>query len=466
MTSILGRVAPGWSSKFNLLIDVVLLLAALLFASMWEYGLRDFPAHELVAFCVTAIAVWIVTATALRHYDPWCLRSRGDDVAMCLVLVAALITVLLVTGAIAPDAAQLPDPAIVATLLTPTLIAFRLLVARPLAMGDEPVDEVLIIGTGALARVTAEDIEFGQARRAVMGFLSLPGETPPAALGERYLGTWERLSEVLEQLPVSEVYLAGDLVRHSEALQSSLKICETLGTPFALPSTGLRLERARPADARSIRDGFVHYLNVDSKPAQMAVKRLFDIVASAIALWLLLPLFLAVAALIKLSSRGPVFFRQVRVGLHGKQFHMLKFRSMVVDAEQLKERLAAQNEMAGGPTFKMKNDPRVTWIGRFIRKYSIDELPQLINVLRGEMTIVGPRPPVPKEVAQYKQWQRRRLSVRPGLTCVWQVSGRNQISFEEWMYLDMQYIDTWSLARDLQLIARTVPVVLTGKGAS
>jgi lipopolysaccharide/colanic/teichoic acid biosynthesis glycosyltransferase len=138
---------------------------------------------------------------------------------------------------------------------------------------------------------------------------------------------------------------------------------------------------------------------------------------------------------------------------------------MVVNAEELKAKLMALNEQSG-PVFKMTRDPRVTGIGRFIRKYSIDELPQFINVLRGEMTIVGPRPPVPGEVAQYEAWQRRRLSVRPGITCVWQVSGRNQIGFEEWMYLDMQYIDNWSLTQDFQLIFKTVPVVLFGKGAS
>jgi exopolysaccharide biosynthesis polyprenyl glycosylphosphotransferase len=197
----------------------------------------------------------------------------------------------------------------------------------------------------------------------------------------------------------------------------------------------------------------------------MAMKRLFDIVVSAVALWMLVPLFAVVALLIKLSSRGPILFKQERVGQHGRPFHMLKFRSMVVNAEELKAKLAAQNEMSG-PVFKMKNDPRVTWIGRFIRKFSIDELPQFINVLRGEMSIVGPRPPVPGEVARYEPWQRRRLSVRPGLTCIWQVSGRNQISFEEWMYLDMQYIDHWSLKDDLSLLLRTVPVVLTGRGAS
>jgi lipopolysaccharide/colanic/teichoic acid biosynthesis glycosyltransferase len=160
-----------------------------------------------------------------------------------------------------------------------------------------------------------------------------------------------------------------------------------------------------------------------------------------------------------------VLFRQQRTGLYGRAFSMLKFRSMVVDAEKLKELLMAKNEQTG-PVFKMKNDPRITAIGRFIRKYSIDELPQLVNVLRGDMSIVGPRPPLPTEVLRYEAWQRRRLSVRPGLTCVWQVSGRNQISFEQWMLLDMQYIDHWSLVQDMQLILKTAPVVLTGRGAS
>jgi exopolysaccharide biosynthesis polyprenyl glycosylphosphotransferase len=197
----------------------------------------------------------------------------------------------------------------------------------------------------------------------------------------------------------------------------------------------------------------------------MAIKRLFDIVSSSAGLLVLSPLLLMVALLIKLTSRGPIFFKQQRVGLHGKTFNMLKFRSMVVNAEELKAKLEALNEQTG-PVFKIKNDPRITRIGRFIRKYSIDELPQLLNVLRGEMSVVGPRPPLPKEVEKYAAWQRRRLSVRPGLTCIWQVSGRNQISFEEWMYLDMQYIDDWSLMTDLRLILKTVPVVITGSGAS
>jgi exopolysaccharide biosynthesis polyprenyl glycosylphosphotransferase len=197
----------------------------------------------------------------------------------------------------------------------------------------------------------------------------------------------------------------------------------------------------------------------------MALKRGFDILSSGMALWVLAPLLVMVAMLVKLTSRGPVLFRQTRVGLHGRPFRMLKFRTMVENAEALKAQLASVNEM-DGPVFKMKKDPRITPIGRFLRKFSIDELPQLINVLRGDMSVVGPRPPVPSEVARYEPWQRRRLSVRPGLTCIWQVSGRNEISFEQWMYMDLQYIDNWSFLKDVSLILKTLPVVVTGRGAS
>jgi exopolysaccharide biosynthesis polyprenyl glycosylphosphotransferase len=243
-------------------------------------------------------------------------------------------------------------------------------------------------------------------------------------------------------------------------------VCERFGIPFALPAAGFRFSRAEPQHKSATVDGYIHYQTVRAKPVQRAIKRAIDIVVSASALALLSPLLLTVAVLVKLTSRGDVLFRQVRVGQHGRPFHMLKFRSMVINAEELKAKLQAMNEHKQGPVFKMTRDPRITGIGRFIRKYSIDELPQLLNVLRGEMSLVGPRPPIPQEVAKYEAWQRRRLSVRPGLTCVWQVSGRNEISFEEWMYLDMQYIDHWSLQRDLELIAKTVPVVLTGRGAS
>ena len=194
------------------------------------------------------------------------------------------------------------------------------------------------------------------------------------------------------------------------------------------------------------------------------IKRLIDVVCSFIGVVVLSPLFIIIAIIIKTTSKGPVFFSQKRVGKDGKEFDMYKFRSMVVNAEELKEKLAAQNEMSG-PMFKMKDDPRVTRVGKFIRKTSIDELPQLWNVLKGDMSLVGPRPSLPKEVAQFEDWMYRRLEVKPGLTCYWQVSGRNNIDFEDWMKLDVKYVDERSILIDIKLIFKTVGVLFGDKNA-
>ena len=195
-----------------------------------------------------------------------------------------------------------------------------------------------------------------------------------------------------------------------------------------------------------------------------ASKRALDFVASLLGLILLSPVFLIVSILIKLESEGEVIFSQTRIGLKGKKFKMYKFRSMVKNAEELKGKLAAQNEMSG-PMFKMKEDPRVTKVGKFIRKTSIDELPQLINVLKGEMSLVGPRPSLPKEVEKFKPWMLRRLEVKPGLTCYWQVSGRNNIDFEDWMKLDIQYVEDRNFILDLKLIFKTFFVLFGDKNA-
>jgi exopolysaccharide biosynthesis polyprenyl glycosylphosphotransferase len=345
----------------------------------------------------------------------------------------------------------------------PLLVVLRLVVFRTISKQEAPLDEVLIIGTGPLGKKTAEDLRH-LGKRTVLGHLRFCDEKQ-AALPLVVLGAACDLEKVLRATPVDEVLIAGQALKQGAEMQAAIRVCERFGVPFALPLSGFRFDRARPIGGRAVADGYLHYLSVDMKRHQRAVKRLFDVVASSVAVVVLAPLLLGVAAIIKLTSKGPVFFKQERSGLHGRPFQMLKFRSMVVDAERIRELLEARNEL-DGPVFKMKNDPRVTRIGRFIRKYSIDELPQLFNVLSGDMSIVGPRPPIPKEVAKYESWQRRRLSVRPGLTCIWQVSGRNQVSFDEWMVLDMQYIDRWSLANDLQLILKTFPVVLAGRGAS
>lgn len=213
----------------------------------------------------------------------------------------------------------------------------------------------------------------------------------------------------------------------------------------------------------TFRPAYVRHIPTKRVPYS-AAKRSLDIIVALVALIVLSPIILIVAAAVRLTSRGPVIFSQRRVGEGGEEFLCFKFRSMCVDAEERKVSLLALNELSG-PVFKIKHDPRVTRVGRIIRKLSLDELPQLWNVLKGEMSIVGPRPPVPSEVQEYNPYALGRLSVKPGLTCLWQINGRNNISFEHWVELDLLYIETMSFWGDLKIILKTIPAVLSGRGA-
>jgi lipopolysaccharide/colanic/teichoic acid biosynthesis glycosyltransferase len=254
--------------------------------------------------------------------------------------------------------------------------------------------------------------------------------------------------------------LSGGGREQTGEVRAVLAACQQAGGPVALPAAAVETDTDLLTLPGLADDAFGPVVVTWSG----SLKRLFDVVLSAAALVVLAPVFLLVAAVVKFTDGGPVFFVQRRVGLHGQIIHMLKFRSMVVNAEALRPRLELLNE-SNGPVFKMQLDPRVTAIGRLLRKYSIDELPQLINILVGDMSVVGPRPSLPGEVARYQPWQYRRFSARPGLTCFWQVSPqRYQISFEEWMRLDLSYVDQWSLRLDFILILRTFAVVLGGTG--
>jgi len=470
MTWRWGLLAAGVTAKLNFVFDLLLLVGAIAIAMRWTS-----PDAHLGIFWFTgvAVAVWLFTSAALHHYDPMVYdRSIADDAALVTVHVMAITTVLGLSHLVWPVEQHLPTTGGFLLAFWPAALLFRIALFRSVSIREGPFDDVLIVGIGPIGRITGQDL-IKRGRHHVVGHLAFLDEGNREEdlvrrLAEpdlHMLGAADTLEAVLRKTPVSEIYIAGNARRHADEMQQAIRVCERLGVPFAIPASHFRLERARPVDGKAVSDGYLHYLAVESKPAQMGLKRLFDIIASSLALWLLLPLLFIVAVIIKLTSRGPILFSQRRVGLQNRPFNMLKFRSMVVDAEAQKAWLAALNEQSG-PVFKMTRDPRVTRIGRLIRKYSIDELPQLINVLRGEMSIVGPRPPLPAEVATYEAWQLRRLSVRPGLTCIWQVSGRNQISFDQWMYLDLQYIDHWSLARDFDLIFKTVPVVITGRGAS
>ncbi len=459
------RLSPGFAAKLNRLVDLLLVGAALLISTVLMGHPLQVGNLELWLLLGMAGLGWLLAGSALCLYEPrFAHRAPMDDLALVSITVVVItgglyLGRLLISGGMPVVALSFFPP-----LLWASVVSLRLWVFRRLAVREVPRDEALILGVGSMGRLTGEDL-LKNGRRRITGYLSFSTEKPLANVPGPVLGRVEHLAEALCQLPVDIVYIAGNVQKHGTEMQAAIKLCERFGIPFALPAYPFRMDRARPGDTHVASDGYLHFVTHAPARHQQAIKRLFDIIASASALLALLPLLLTVAVLIKLTSRGPVFFKQKRVGLHGKPFEMLKFRSMVFNAEELKDKLEALNEQSG-PVFKMMNDPRITRLGRFIRKYSIDELPQLLNVLRGEMSVVGPRPPLPKEVEKYAAWQRRRLSVRPGLTCIWQVSGRNQISFEEWMYLDMQYIDNWTLLTDLRIILKTVPVVIRGSGAS
>jgi len=456
-----GFLSPGFSSRLHGVVDFLWLFGALALSS-WGRMNPGLGVFFIAGFCL--VLVWLLGSIVLRYYDSTAERALLDNLALLSLLSLCCTVCLLLVDALIKDESAFPHVLPFAFIYWPVSLLLCTLIRHVVVKHEAPMDEVLIIGVGPMGRVTAEDIQ-KRGRRQVVGFLSFQDERASGHLKGAILGQAADLESILKALAVGEVYIAGNALRRGQEMQGAIQVCERFGIPFALPAYPFRLDRAMPVEAKAFPDGYIHYGSVHMKPVHMALKRACDIACSFVALLVLSPLFAVVALLVKLTSRGPVFFKQARLGLHGKKFYMLKFRSMVPNAEALLESLAHMNEQTG-PVFKMKNDPRITPFGRFIRRYSLDELPQLVNVLRGDMSIVGPRPPMPLEVAQYEPWQRRRLSVRPGLTCLWQVSGRNQISFEEWMYLDMQYIDHWSLKGDLNLILKTIPIVFSGKGAS
>jgi exopolysaccharide biosynthesis polyprenyl glycosylphosphotransferase len=272
------------------------------------------------------------------------------------------------------------------------------------------------------------------------------------------------LADFLRTSVVDEAAIYLPLRSYYEHAAQLISLCERHGIVIRVDSQVFNLRSYDPSFLED--DSQVLALGGVAGPGSAFLKRLIDCMISLVALIVLAPLFLVVAFLVKFTSDGPVFFRQTRVGLNKRMFQIYKFRTMIADAEKVQDRLLSMNEMTG-PVFKIKHDPRVTPLGRLLRKTSIDELPQLFNVLKGEMSLVGPRALSLRDYQLFDQdWHRRRFSVKPGITCLWQVHGRNSIPFEKWMELDLQYIDKWSLWLDLKILAQTVPAVWRGTGAA
>jgi exopolysaccharide biosynthesis polyprenyl glycosylphosphotransferase len=297
----------------------------------------------------------------------------------------------------------------------------------------------------------------------VVGVLTDAPSDEERVAGIPVFGSVGDLRDVLNRTSVDEVFYAMSIDAGVD-INDLVFACEEVGVRFSVLADWFRPSIARTS-IRSLGDlPVLTFSTTPSQIGQLVFKNVLDRVLGFLTLLFLSPLMLAMALLIKLSSSGPVFFHQIRSGLNGRLFKMYKFRTMVKNAEELREQLEGANEMSG-PVFKIKKDPRVTGLGHWLRRTSIDELPQLFNVMLGDMSMVGPRPPIPAEVEKYERWQRRRLSMKPGLTCFWQIAGRNEIDFTQWMELDLKYIDNWSLKLDLIILLKTIPVVILGRGA-
>lgn len=339
-------------------------------------------------------------------------------------------------------------------------LARLVMTAVPAHSGDGP-PRAVVVGSCASARALVE--RRGGSDLDVVGVVPFAGEDPNAIPQLRLLGTTEELPRLLasENIRValvspSDAALTGDVHRVFRTCNERGLVIQYF--PSFLDIDHLRVKLTWNDDRPGLS------LHSDAVPTTaLLAKRAIDLVGATIGIVALAPVFLACAIAVKLTSPGPVLFRQARVGKAGRVFDCLKFRTMVVGAHAQQQKLRAAS-IQDGPAFKIPNDPRITPIGRLLRRFSLDELPQLFNVLLGDMSLVGPRPPIPSEVEDYAWWQRRRVSVTPGLTCIWQVYGRNRVSFKRWVEMDLYYIDNWSLWLDLKLIAHTFRVVLRGTG--
>ena len=279
-------------------------------------------------------------------------------------------------------------------------------------------------------------------------------------LPEEYLTV---LNDLMEVDIIDEVLYFKNKVIPSE-VRNTVRSCEELGVVFSLNYTDQNNKLTNAIKTSIGNQKFLTFINIPHNSFALTIKKIMDIGVSLLMIVCLSPILLLIAILIKTTSEGPVVFKQSRVGLRGRQFGLYKFRTMIANAEKLKKELEAENE-ADGPVFKIKDDPRVTKIGKFLRRTGLDELPQLFNILKGEMSLIGPRPPLPSETAQYKRWQLRRLSVKPGLSCFWQIKpDRNNIKFEKWMELDLAYIDNWSLRLDFIILLKTIKTVFLRTG--
>ena len=465
-----------------LVVDAVLALASFWIAHTVRLHLHAarplYPAYYYLWIVPVAVGLWIGAGAAAGIYREIHEEELGRAFLDPLkVGVISTILLFALTFAFKAEYISRLLLGLYAAVDLAAMILFRL-VARhwggELRGALAGVRNFLLVGNTREALEIARALEATETRgQRLAGFAlvrprpeqPLEAQVDQSSLRRAYpVYALSRLPELLRQHVIDEVIFAVAKDELDE-LEGTFLACEEEGVRarlllsfFPHVISKVYLERLREMP-------LLTFSATPENEYQLLAKHLVDFLMAVVLVVVLSPLLLLLALLIKLTSRGPILYRQMRCGLGGRKFMVYKFRSMRPDADLQREELAALNEM-DGPVFKITNDPRCTAVGRFMRKFSLDELPQLFNILKGDMSFVGPRPPLPEEVEHYESWQRRRLRMPPGLTCLWALEGRSQLSFRRWMELDLEYIDNWSPSLDWKILLRTIPVVLLGRGAS
>ncbi len=432
-------------------------------------GLIYFSEKNL-GLTISFVPVWLFLLSLFGAYQDF--RTRTFRKEISIVIKAAILSIIVLGNVVFLMQMQLTSRLYIGifTITTATILIVekRVIMAIMNQMHARGFNQInmLVVGTGKRAqkfiRTVKEHATWGL---NIVGLIDDEhGMYGKEIEGYRVLGRLQDIPFILHRKVIDRViFVVPRLWLHR--LDDVILACEREGiaTSISMDLYDLRIAEIRQTNF----NGFplLEFETFHANEWQLFVKRAFDIILALTFLVILSPVLILTMIAIKLESRGPIFFSQTRSGVNGRKFTLYKFRSMIVGAEMKKKHIEKMNEM-DGPVFKIKSDPRITKIGRIIRKFSIDELPQLFNVLKGDMSIVGPRPPIPVEVEMYELWQRRRLSLKPGLTCIWQVSGRNNINFDRWMEMDLEYIDKWSLWLDFKILFKTFFVVLFGYGAS
>lgn len=451
-------------------VAIIVLVGAFLMANLQKMpnGFQEFLGMRLtlknLGLVIVFAYLWRLTFTMCGLYDWAKVRLRRKEGALVVAACTAGAACALIFPLISRTGAFSFFVVLYFWLgATCATLGLRALV-RLVTTARTIVREILIVGSGPRALKMYKRLCEQEGSYRVMGFVDscLPSAEP---IAKRMLGGLADLETILVANPIDEVLIALPIRSRHEDIQQVIQVCERVGVRAKYLADVFDHAAARTRHEESGEFAFRAMVMVP-EDHRVVLKRAIDIIGGVIGLILSLPILLIVAIAIKVSSPGPVLFIQERYGLNRRRFRMYKFRTMVAHAEAAQAGLEFRNEMSG-PVFKIRNDPRVTPLGRFLRRTSIDELPQLINVIRGEMSLVGPRPLPTRDVHRFSEAAlMRRFSMRPGLTCLWQVSGRSNIRFDEWIRLDLRYIDEWSLGLDLRILARTLPAVLRGNGAA